>query len=434
MIDFLFVYEHRAREIESLCLLRAELQRRGYSVEILQVNSYHGYGFFLQKKPRVVMVFALYGNKELRYNVYRICGSIKKIVSCQCEQVLSDIELKEERTLPKEHAAQAVFLCWGNSFRAWLEAHGVHHAIETGAVQMDLLLPRFRGYDLSRQAIAAQYKINAGDKIILYISSFSYTTLRRHEAEDLRNLLGCRMFEDMLEQQEKAKAATLEWIEKALQANENMVFIYRPHPAERVDQTLWKMSRKSDRFKVISEYSVRQWILVADKIYTMYSTSIADAFFAKKPCLILRPVPVSAQTDSCIYKNAKAITSYEEFEKTLREASSNEFPIAERDIHAYYNTEGMAYQRVCDLLIKVLETSAYDMPDYEQTGRIVAREIAKNFIKQIIIKFHFGKLLYKYFPKNRTIRQFYEIYRDSKKEYVSKKEIDEITFRLRRFL
>ena len=33
MIDLLINYEHKVREIESLCLIRNEMEKRGFSVE-----------------------------------------------------------------------------------------------------------------------------------------------------------------------------------------------------------------------------------------------------------------------------------------------------------------------------------------------------------------------------------------------------------------
>ena len=34
MLDFLIMYEHKNREINSDCLLKVELERRGYTVKI----------------------------------------------------------------------------------------------------------------------------------------------------------------------------------------------------------------------------------------------------------------------------------------------------------------------------------------------------------------------------------------------------------------
>ncbi len=39
-LDYLFIYEHKMREFENLCLLKAELENRGYSVEFTQAEEY----------------------------------------------------------------------------------------------------------------------------------------------------------------------------------------------------------------------------------------------------------------------------------------------------------------------------------------------------------------------------------------------------------
>ena len=33
-VDFLIIYEHKVRELENMCLIKYELERRGYTVEI----------------------------------------------------------------------------------------------------------------------------------------------------------------------------------------------------------------------------------------------------------------------------------------------------------------------------------------------------------------------------------------------------------------
>lgn len=37
-LDFLFIYEHKVRELENLCLLKYELDRRGYRVKIVHIE------------------------------------------------------------------------------------------------------------------------------------------------------------------------------------------------------------------------------------------------------------------------------------------------------------------------------------------------------------------------------------------------------------
>ena len=49
--DFLFLYEVKNRELESLCLLKYELERRGYSVAIVQVLICIEHGFAFRILP-----------------------------------------------------------------------------------------------------------------------------------------------------------------------------------------------------------------------------------------------------------------------------------------------------------------------------------------------------------------------------------------------
>ena len=34
-LDFLFIYEHKVRELENLCLIKYELDKRGYKTKII---------------------------------------------------------------------------------------------------------------------------------------------------------------------------------------------------------------------------------------------------------------------------------------------------------------------------------------------------------------------------------------------------------------
>ena len=59
-LDFLILYEHVVREYESLLLLKLELERRGYSVEIRQLLDRKKLRYFTYKKPRVLVSSNMY--------------------------------------------------------------------------------------------------------------------------------------------------------------------------------------------------------------------------------------------------------------------------------------------------------------------------------------------------------------------------------------
>ena len=59
-LDFLILYEHVVREYESLLLLKAELERRGYSVAIQQLLDRKKLKYRLWDKPEVLVSSCMY--------------------------------------------------------------------------------------------------------------------------------------------------------------------------------------------------------------------------------------------------------------------------------------------------------------------------------------------------------------------------------------
>ena len=53
-LDFLILYEHIVREYESITLLKAELERRGYTAEIRQLLAKKERRLHKEDKPKVV--------------------------------------------------------------------------------------------------------------------------------------------------------------------------------------------------------------------------------------------------------------------------------------------------------------------------------------------------------------------------------------------
>ena len=87
-------------------------------------------------------------------------------------------------------------------------------------------------------------------------------------------------FEYML----KSKAIILEWISKICESRKDIVFIYRPHPAE-ISYQAEKLEKKLDNFQVIGDKSIKQWIVISDKVYTGNSSTFVEAFSCPKNVL-----------------------------------------------------------------------------------------------------------------------------------------------------
>ena len=68
-LDFLFLYEHVVREYESLLLLKAELEKRGYSVAIHQLLDRKKLKYFTWKKPKVLVASCMYDDEAINSHV-----------------------------------------------------------------------------------------------------------------------------------------------------------------------------------------------------------------------------------------------------------------------------------------------------------------------------------------------------------------------------
>ncbi len=354
MLDFLILYEHPVREYECILLLEAELMRRGYTVEIRQLLDRKKLRYFTYKKPRVIVTSCMYNNESINSHVYNNVGKLDRVVNLHWEQILS----REQEQSPffncLENARFAVQTCWGEATRQRLLSEGVpESSLEiTGALQLDFLRPEFDGYYMSREEICKNYSIDSGRRMILYISSFGYANMDDKEVEELSAMAGLD-FKGFRDTNKKSMDTTLDWFCEALKRIDDISIIYRPHPSEWRCERLGEMQKQFNNFHVISDHSVKQWVVVTDRVYNWMSTALAEVYFAGKGCGIIRPYPIEQEYDPVIYEQADYISDLNTLLKDL-DASDDIYPFDEDFLKSFYSvTEKPAYIRMCDLLEKV---------------------------------------------------------------------------------
>lgn len=200
------------------------------------------------------------------------------------------------------------------------------------------------------------------------------------------------------------------------------------------------MQKRCRRFRVISDETVKQWIIACDKIYTWVSTSIAEIYASGKSCAILRPAEVPYDIDITIYNGSKSINKFEEFKKVFVSNENVPFPIEKSKISHYYDIapDRYSFERVCDVIEEVYKDDSYSLsqPLENPFGKNVFNKYRfENAIKRYLAK---SKLMYylqkKDWFKNTEFREnlddvFYV--RDKlKKNYVSDEEIAQIIARI----
>jgi surface carbohydrate biosynthesis protein len=361
MLDFLIFYEHVNREIENDTLLKNELQKRGYSCEIVRFTGPGIYRLHKKKNRARVVV-----TPWLRYNenVYKYLQYAKKpykIVNLQWEQVYSLGGVKSGITVISGEAMKAYHTCWGENSRARLENSGIpaENLQIVGAMQQDYGRPLFDKYYLDKEGLAEKYSLRGDVEWILFISSFSYATYPEADLKKLAERFGDHILENA-KLHKTSQAAMLDWIEVLLERTDKE-FIYRPHPSELLCERLEEIKKKYPNFHVISERSVKQWAKVSDKVNLWISTSNAEIASMGVDYHIIRPLPINEDFDAESMVNEETITELEEFIRiNISDVSVDPEKIAERleNLSHYYNYdfERAAYERTADDLEKVYKS------------------------------------------------------------------------------
>lgn len=365
VVDFLINYEHKAREFDAVCLIRIELERRGYTVDFTCTYDEDRVRFMELKLARVVITSALYNDACLYGFVYSIAGSCKKVVNLQWEQSLTNQDESDPLFYqnPKEYAREALHLCWGEEPKNRLLRAGLSpdRAVVVGPVQMDTLRPEFEDLFLHKAELAYQFELDVEKQWVLFISSFTFVNMSDEEYNKELICMGERL-DDFRRISIQSKQQVIVWLETAMLKHPEQLFIYRPHPSENGDESLDTLEAKYPNFRVIKELSVKQWIKSCDQILTWYSTSAAEVFYAGKSCSILRPVEIPYEWEVSVYRNARLIKELDAFLSEL-EHPPVEFPLDPGLINSYYQVQEAlpSYVRVCDILEQVLRTTRFDM-------------------------------------------------------------------------
>lgn len=391
MIDFLLLYEGKARESESIILLKENLEDRGYSVQI--ENLFELQIFFNRKiKAKVVIVPFLYSNIDLYQNVYCICGTVQKVINLRWEQIFSTKNEKDLSSFgyPKDQAKKAYHICWSEYLRKLLIKSGVDESksIVTGSIQMDFNTSRFDCMYLNKQEISKKYSIPLNCKWNLLVSSFAYASLSDKEISEMsiRVAPDVKRFTDI---SKKTRDELLKWIEHRLKDNSNEIWIYRPHPAERSDNKLIKFKSIYKNFYIISEESVRQWIKVSDKVINWYSTSCADVYFQNKASIIVRPYKLYEERELVLLKDQDFIENEEDFNLVCNQ---NDYESINTNIEKYYdNGKELSVDKICNLCLKLYNGQIPDCNiDY---GKVVSSIPVKIRFKSTIIYKTYASLM-----------------------------------------
>ncbi len=361
-MNIIIVYELPQRELENDLLLKSYLESKGHNCELIK------YPFMsirtLRKKYYnkidAICVQSL-RNETILFNlVYYAFGKVPLVIDMQVEQINTN---KTENDFdsyfyPKGAVRLAYHICWGEKIKEKLFESGIEkrRLLQTGPIQMDFLRPEFKSYYYNREELLARYGISNNQKICLFISSFSYVGLSESNRKSLKTIIGEDEFNAFEKVSNESFEELIKWLDQFLATESTHVIIYRKHPAEEKNGRLLELEKKYPKsFRLISDHSVKQWILIADNILTWYSTSVAEAYFANKNVAIIRPERIDYDTEVALLNGSEKICSYEKFiEAITGEIYSG---LDSEIIEGYYDVNQTipSFKRIGDEIIRLHE-------------------------------------------------------------------------------
>lgn len=396
--DFLFIYEHKVRELENVCLMKYELDKRGYSTKIVYIEDAQN---AIEPRPiyhtKVLCTMACYDNHTLYWHVKEYV-TFDKVIDLQWENIVytKDEDRVDAYKNYRGIGKNVVHVSWGqqNVNRLINAAHVDSKLVKlTGHVGMDFLRYPLSRYYYSKEDFFEKYQLPLDKKVILFASPYYGDNLSESYISDMCYRFGddwVDYYDFML----KSQKVVLDWFEKICKEHEDIVFIFRPHPGHPSLASL-ELEKRLSNFRVIKDDSVKQWILVCDKIYTGNSSVVVEAFFAKKDCQLLFPFPITPGFELQMISDSSKITTFDEFEKSVL-CEKESFPTPVEDIEDIYlvDWDKYNYQKFADMAEEVLADDAYRLSKKQ------LRKFREYSLSDKIVRFFSNrKLLYNVYLK-----------------------------------
>lgn len=443
-LDFLFIYEHKVRELENLCLMKYELDRRGYKTEIIYINdAENALSPKILYKTEVLCTMACYHNKTLRWHVKDFI-EFEKIIDLQWENIVYPKDehrvgaYKNYRGIGKD----VVRVSWGkqNETRLLETAQMDPEKVKViGHVGMDFLRYPLSRYYISRKELFDKYGIEQGKKVILFASPYYGDNLSQQYIDDMCNRFGDNWV-DYYHFMCESQKIVLKWFEQLCTENKDTIIIFRPHPGH-PSLMADAMAEKYENFKVIGSESVKQWIVSCDKVFTGNSSVVVEAFFAKKDCQLLFPLETTDGFELKLIEDSTKIRTYSEFEKAVGE-NNNPFPTPRESIEEIYLVDWKepSYIKFANMAEEVLNSNYYclnkkqltDFKEYSIWTKIIKKICKVDFVYNVYLKLLNSEKIHSRFIENqRKIRaEVYAAQKADAHELTSEQEIQKIIERI----
>ncbi|WP_335920969.1 hypothetical protein [Shewanella algae] len=299
-VDVLLVYEHVSRELESLFILRAELEKKGLSVAITPIHFDRYFGL-ITYRPKVLVLPFLYSESNKTLKQYREVYDPNLIcLNLHHEQFYNDDT--KHHMLPKDEYSKNVYhLSWSEKFKRDLVCEGV----DSNLVKV-IGNPRCDSFYMPTMEVLEDLK-KKYSKVIFIPTTFSWAFVDEEYFLSTDSIDPDEFRKTRKITLDAAKAYFSEFYEAAIN-NPDFLFVLRPHPFEDVDYFRSKFLEFSganstpDNILISREYNVYNWLKIADYTVGWCTTVNIESVMAGVPSIVYHPTYYPKKMDLEFYK------------------------------------------------------------------------------------------------------------------------------------
>lgn len=383
----IIVYELFKRENINVSILKAELLRRGYDAIVLHKTEQ----FSLLKKSDILIVPNSYCTEDYEYYRYRFNCPSGKMINLQVEQIFIKKGEENLSDLSQGRAKDMITVCWGENKKRDQIRNGMMESYlpVVGNMALDSIKPKFDSIWMSREELAKEYNI-PDLKWNLFISSFSYTKKDSAFFNNVLEQVGYDAQKVRIEVEIKTQPLILDMFKEYIEKKDEVI-IYRPHPNELKSDILEDLRKTyPNRFFVIPDYNIKQWIRVCDRITMWDSTSIVECFGLGKSVGLIRPIDIPEYYDYVMFNHAKKIRNCDDLIDFVN-TKEKVFPVDKELLKSYVDVDvPYAYINICDIVDSLSREE--DKPEEHFNSNRLKYYISWHVLSKTLLKKIYQKL------------------------------------------
>lgn len=189
---------------------------------------------------------------------------------------------------------------------------------------------------------------------------------------------------------EQSLKEVIKWCEKSSKTND-IEIIFRPRPAtsrekmsEFFNNTIPSIP---ENLHIITNQTVREWILASDLVMSSYSTTLIEAAIAEKPIAMLSPFPIPDFLHVPWYDMVPKLENYNEFIQMISIPSSNSYKSLKRWAETEMMSNGDPIRGLVNLMLSVNESGIRIPKNYikksDESSKISIQNLARQCYNHI---------------------------------------------------